>query len=332
MNPIAYRKVNVDGFNLFYREAGPKDAPTILLLHGFPSSGHMFRDLIPLLSDRFRLVAPDLPGFGQSDMPPRGQFTYTFENIAKVIARFTEVIGLERFAIYVFDYGAPTGFRLATMHPERITAIISQNGNAYEEGLSDGWNPIRAYWTEPSAANRQALRSMLQPATTVLAVHARRPRRDGALARRLLARQLLFGAAGRRRHPARPVRRLQEQRRALSDVSALFSRASAAVLGGVGQARSLLFAGGRRGVRARSAESGRALLRHRPLCARDARRRHRRSHSRLFETLKRRATMTTSSVAIVSGASQGIGQATALRLGARFYGRRIGGARSRASE
>ena len=131
-------------------KAGPKDAATILLLHGFPTAGHMFRDLIPQLSDRFRLVAPDLPGFGQSDMRARGAFAYTFENIANVVDRFTETVGLSRFAMYVFDYGARVGFRLAVRHPDRITAIISQNGNAYEEGLSDGWNPIRAYWQEPS--------------------------------------------------------------------------------------------------------------------------------------------------------------------------------------
>jgi len=126
----------------------------------------MFRDLIPQLSDRFRLVAPDLPGFGQSDMPERSRFNYTFDNIAQVIERFTEVIGLSRFAIYVFDYGAPTGFRLAVSHPERITAIISQNGNAYQEGLSEGWNPIQKYWKDPSQANRDALRSFLKPETT----------------------------------------------------------------------------------------------------------------------------------------------------------------------
>jgi len=127
----------------------------------------MFRDLIPLLADRFHLVAPDLPGFGQSDMPDRGPFAYTFDNIARVIDRFTEVVGLDRFALYVFDYGAPTGFRLAAWHPERITAIISQNGNAYEEGLSDGWTPLRTYWEEPSQANRDALRAFLAPETTI---------------------------------------------------------------------------------------------------------------------------------------------------------------------
>ena len=166
MGAITYRKVDADGINIFYREARPKAAATILLLHGFPTAGHMFRDLIPQLADRFRLVAPDLPAFGQSDMPARGKFAYTFENIAHVIDRFTEVIGLSRFAMYVFDYGAPVGFRLAVRHPDRVTAIISQNGNAYEEGLSDGWNPIRTYWQEPSQANREALRSFLSPDTT----------------------------------------------------------------------------------------------------------------------------------------------------------------------
>jgi pimeloyl-ACP methyl ester carboxylesterase len=167
MSNAVYKKVDVDGFNIFYREAGPRDGPVLLLLHGFPSAGHMFRDLIPRLSGKFRVVAPDLPGFGQSDMPSAEEFNYTFDAIAERIDRFTEVIGLKRYAIYVFDYGAPTGFRLAMKHPDRITAIISQNGNAYEEGLSDGWNPIRAYWQDPSAANREALRAFLKPETTI---------------------------------------------------------------------------------------------------------------------------------------------------------------------
>jgi pimeloyl-ACP methyl ester carboxylesterase len=166
MAPVSYRTSDVDGLKVFYREAGPPGAPKLLLLHGFPSAGHMFRDLIRLLADRFHMVAPDLPGFGQSDMRPRNEFAYTFDNIARVIERFTEVIGFDRFAVYVFDYGAPTGFRLAVRHPERITAVISQNGNAYEEGLSDGWSPIRTYWEDPSQANRNALRVFLTPETT----------------------------------------------------------------------------------------------------------------------------------------------------------------------
>ena len=165
MRKVSFRKVDVDGFNIFYREAG-RDAPVLLLLHGFPTASHMFRDLIPQLVDQFRLIAPDLPGFGQSDMPERTKFNYTFDNISGIIDRFTEVIGLGRFAIYVFDYGAPTGFRLAMRHPGRITSIVSQNGNAYVEGLSDGWDPIRAYWQEPSEANRAVLRALLTPETT----------------------------------------------------------------------------------------------------------------------------------------------------------------------
>ena len=166
MSSIRYRRTEVDGFKIFYREAGRAGAPKLLLLHGFPSAGHMFRDLIPQLADRFHIVAPDLPGFGQSDMPAREKFDYTFDNIARVIERFTEIVGFDRFALYVFDYGAPTGFRMAVRHPERITAIISQNGNAYEEGLSEGWTLIRAYWEDASQANRKALRAFLTPETT----------------------------------------------------------------------------------------------------------------------------------------------------------------------
>jgi pimeloyl-ACP methyl ester carboxylesterase len=162
----SYQHAIVDGSKVFYREAGPKTAPTILLLHGFPTSSHMFRDLIPALADRFHVVAPDLPGFGFSDAPDRKRFRYTFENLAKLIDGFTQTIGLERYAIYVFDYGAPVGLRLALAHPERITAIISQNGNAYEEGLSQGWSPIQKYWKEPTAENRAALRDFLTPEAT----------------------------------------------------------------------------------------------------------------------------------------------------------------------
>ena len=167
MTDIAYRTAEVDGLSVFYREAGAPDAPTVLLLHGFPSSSHMFRDLIPLLADEFHLVAPDLPSFGKSDMPKPDKFDYTFDNLAEVIDRFTEVLGLDRFAIYVFDYGAPVGFRIAARHPDRITAIITQNGNAYTDGLSDGWAPVQAYWKDPSPANREAVRSMVQPETTI---------------------------------------------------------------------------------------------------------------------------------------------------------------------
>jgi pimeloyl-ACP methyl ester carboxylesterase len=161
-----YQHASVDGHKIFYREAGPATAPTILLLHGFPTSSHMFRDLIPALADRYHVVAPDLPGFGFSDAPGRNRFRYTFENLAKLMDAFTQVIGLKTYTIYVFDYGAPVGFRLALAHPERITAIISQNGNAYEQGLSEGWNPIQKYWKEPTEENRAALREFLTPEAT----------------------------------------------------------------------------------------------------------------------------------------------------------------------
>jgi len=161
-----YKYATVGGRKIFYREAGSKDAPTIVLLHGFPTSSHMFRDLIPLLAGRFHLVAPDFPGFGQSDMPEREAYDYTFTNIANTISGFIENIGAKKFAIYIFDYGSPIGLRVALQMPDRISAIISQNGNAYEEGLSSGWDPIRAYWQDASQANRDALRVFLKPETT----------------------------------------------------------------------------------------------------------------------------------------------------------------------
>jgi len=163
---LRHRTVSVDGLRVFYREAGDPKAPAVLLLHGFPISSHMFRDLIPELARRYRVIAPDLPGFGYSDAPSRADFTYSFEAIANVIDAFTTAVGLERFAIYVFDYGAPIGFRLAIRRPQRIVAVISQNGNAYLEGLSEGWNPIQAYWKNPSRENRAALRGFLMPEAT----------------------------------------------------------------------------------------------------------------------------------------------------------------------
>ena len=163
---IHYRNAVIDGTRIFYREAGSRTAPVILLLHGFPTSSHMFRNLIPALAERYHVIAPDLPGFGFSDAPDRKQFRYTFDHLALTIDRFTESLSLTRYAIYVFDYGAPVGFRLALAHPDRVAAIISQNGNAYEEGLSQGWNPIQKYWKEPTAQNRAALRDFLTPEST----------------------------------------------------------------------------------------------------------------------------------------------------------------------
>lgn len=163
MTITTYRKVDVDGLDVFYREAGRLDLPVLLLLHGFPTSSHMFRDLIPLLADRFHIVAPDLPGFGQT-LPPRDT-SWSFDLLAKVIDRFIALLGLDRFTMYIFDYGAPVGLRIARARPDRITAIISQNGNAYEEGLSGAWTSFERYWHEPTPANREALRELLKPAS-----------------------------------------------------------------------------------------------------------------------------------------------------------------------
>lgn len=156
---VVLRRAEVAEVSVFYREAGDPACPAILLLHGFPTSSHQFRDLIPRLADRYRVIAPDLPGFGFTTAPDG--FEYSFATLAETMAAFTDAIGLERYAIYVFDYGAPVGLRLALARPDAITAIISQNGNAYEEGLSDGWAPTRAYWADPSPANRETMRGML---------------------------------------------------------------------------------------------------------------------------------------------------------------------------
>jgi pimeloyl-ACP methyl ester carboxylesterase len=161
-----YRNVKIGSATIFYREAGDPLHPTLLLLHGFPTSSHMFRNLIPLLADRYHVVAPDLPGFGFTVAPDRQHFAYKFDNLGKVIEDFTVAIRLKQYAIYVFDYGAPVGFRLAVSRPEKVTAIISQNGNAYEEGLSGGWSPIQRYWQDPTPANRKELRSFLTPEAT----------------------------------------------------------------------------------------------------------------------------------------------------------------------
>ena len=164
---VRFNTADVDGLKVFYRSAGDPNAPAVLLLHGFPSASHMFRDLIPELAGHYHVVAPDLPGFGMTEQPARDAFSYTFENIAGVINRFTEILGLGKFAVYVFDYGAPVGFRLAIKHPDRITAIVTQNGNTYLEGVSEAFAPVQAYWNEPTQANRDALRSFLAPQTTL---------------------------------------------------------------------------------------------------------------------------------------------------------------------
>ncbi|MCZ6491771.1 MAG: alpha/beta fold hydrolase, partial [Acidobacteria bacterium] len=158
---VRYRTVEIDGLDIFYREAGPADAPTILLLHGFPTSSHMFRNLIPALADQYHVVAPDYPGFGNSSMPQVDEFDYSFDRIAEIVDRFVEELGLKQYSLYLMDYGAPVGFRLAVKHPERVEALIVQNGNAYAEGLRDFWKPIQAYWKDKTKKNAEALRNSL---------------------------------------------------------------------------------------------------------------------------------------------------------------------------
>jgi pimeloyl-ACP methyl ester carboxylesterase len=160
---LTFRYAEVDGVKLFYRQAGDPAAPTVLLLHGFPTSSFMYRDLIPYLADRYHVIAPDMPGFGLTEVPESPAYAYTFNQLARTMERFTDVLGLDRYALQVFDYGAPVGWRLAAARPERISALITQNGNAYEEGLADGWIPIRKYWNDPSPANRQAVRQFVTP-------------------------------------------------------------------------------------------------------------------------------------------------------------------------
>jgi pimeloyl-ACP methyl ester carboxylesterase len=165
--PVTYHRTKtVDGIKIFYREAGPSDAPVVLLLHGFPTSSHMFRNLIPALADRYHVIAPDYPGYGQSDMPNRAKFAYTFDRFGELVDGLLGQLGVARYAMYVMDYGAPVGWRLALMHPERITGLIVQNGNAYEEGLKEFWNPIKKYWADGSDASRQALMKLVTPETT----------------------------------------------------------------------------------------------------------------------------------------------------------------------
>jgi pimeloyl-ACP methyl ester carboxylesterase len=163
---LSYKTARVHGFNIFFREAGDPQKPAVLLLHGFPTSSHMFRNLIPQLADDFHVIAPDLPGFGFSDAPDHSTFEYTFEHVAEVMGDFVDQLDLKKFAVYVFDYGAPTGFRMALRFPERIAALISQNGNAYVEGLSKDWAPVQAYWENPTHENREALRKLQSLETT----------------------------------------------------------------------------------------------------------------------------------------------------------------------
>ena len=163
MTRTTIHRIEAEGVKVFYREAGPPDAPIVLLLHGFPTSSFQYRELIPRLADRYRVIAPDLPGFGFTEVAEDRHYRYTFDALAGTVLAFTDALDLKRYALYVFDYGAPVGFRLAMARPDRVTAIVSQNGNAYEEGLGDAWEPIRRYWVNPSAENRETLRQAFNP-------------------------------------------------------------------------------------------------------------------------------------------------------------------------
>lgn len=165
-HPVHYKNIRLNELDIFYREAGQKDAPAILLLHGFPTSSNMFRNLIPRLATSFHVVAPDYPGFGQSSMPNHKEFAYTFENLTNVVEQLVEKIGLTSYSLYVMDYGAPIGYRLALRHPDRVQALIVQNGNAYDEGLREFWDPIKKYWNDPTPENREAIRFLVDPKST----------------------------------------------------------------------------------------------------------------------------------------------------------------------
>jgi pimeloyl-ACP methyl ester carboxylesterase len=231
----------------------------------------MFRELMPQLADRFHLVAPDLPGFGQSDIPARSAFRYTFENLANVIGHFTEAIGLHRFAMYIFDYGAPVGLRLAVRYPDRITAIVSQNGNAYEEGLSDGWNPIRAYWQEPSAPNRERLRSFLAPETTRWQYPHDVPGETAVSPDGYSFDNFYLARPGADEIQLDLFGDYTNNYRGLSDVPKLLPGSPAALPGGVGKERPLFPAARRRGAPARYCRGDYPVLRDGPLRARDPR-------------------------------------------------------------
>jgi len=203
MPHTSLHRIQINGVDVFYREAGPPDAPVVLLLHGFPASSFQYRELIPLLANQYRIIAPDLPGFGFTNVPSELNYEYTFDSLARTMLAFTEGLGLMRYVLYVFDYGAPTGFRMALAQPERVTAIVSQNGNVYEEGLGDAWAPIQRYWRDPSSSNREALRAAFT--CDSLTVHRWRSPSGERCAGELYARRGLDCAFRKRGHPIGPV-------------------------------------------------------------------------------------------------------------------------------
>ena len=213
---VDYRTEKIDGLDVFYREAGPKDAPAVLLLHGFPTSSHMFRDLIPKLAENYHVVAPDYPGFGYSSAPPVDEFDYTFDRLAEIVGKFTEKIGLTRYSIYLMDYGAPVGFRLAAAHPERVDSLIVQNGNAYDEGIdNDFWKPIKKYWKDRTKENGDALRGLLTLGCDEMAIRPRRPRNNKDQPRRMGPCAAAARSARQSGNPTRALFQLRKQSAAL---------------------------------------------------------------------------------------------------------------------
>jgi len=228
-------KVEADGVRVFYRAAGDLNSPVVLLLHGFPTSSFMFRELIPRLATDYRVIAPDLPGFGFTDFPADRRYVYSFDRLAATVNAFTEALKIRRFALYVFDYGAPTGFRLAMAHPDRVEAIVSQNGNAYEEGLGDAWGPIRKYWAEPTPENREVIRN------NILTLEGTRWQYTHGVGdpesvppESYTLDTALFERPGEQRHSVGFVSRLRVEREALSGVSGLLSQSHAALAGDLG--------------------------------------------------------------------------------------------------
>ncbi|WP_431210360.1 alpha/beta hydrolase [Puia sp. P3] len=221
---VNYRTTKVHDLNVFYRESGPKNAPTILLLHGYPTSSHMYRQLIPILNNNYHVIAPDLIGFGFSDAPHHKTFKYTFDNLTKYVQGLVDQLGLKKFAIQVFDYGAPVGFRLAMANPEKITGIISQNGNAYVEGLSEGWNPIQKYWSDPTEENRNNLRAFTTPDATKWQYTHGVADPSFVAPESYTPGPVLPRPRRQRRTAARPVRRLRQQRSPLSQIPRLLQK------------------------------------------------------------------------------------------------------------
>lgn len=234
-------KLEADGVRVFYRAAGDPNAPIVLLLHGFPTSSFMFRELIPRLAGDYRVIAPDLPGFGFTEVPAEREYVYSFDGLAATMNAFTQALKIRRFALYVFDYGAPTGFRLAVAHPDRVTAIVSQNGNAYEEGLGDAWGPIRKYWAEPTAENRDVLpKNILTPDGTRWQYTHGVANPESVPPESYTLDTALLERPGNKGHSARFVSRLCVQREALSGISGLFSKGQPTAVSDLGEERSLL--------------------------------------------------------------------------------------------